>query len=73
MTCAEVVELVTDYLEGALSPDRQAAVTEHLRDCEPCLTYFAQIQATVRTLGTLSARESYMEDCSALIRAFRNL
>ena len=53
LTCRELVELVTDYLEGALDPDREHEVREHLTDCAGCLRYLAQIQLTARLLGGL--------------------
>ncbi|HEX6920479.1 MAG TPA: zf-HC2 domain-containing protein [Actinomycetes bacterium] len=55
LTCRELVELVTDHLERALSPDAQREFVAHLAQCEDCLRYFAQIQQTVRLLATLEA------------------
>jgi anti-sigma factor RsiW len=53
--CRDLVELVTDYLEGALAPEVHAAVEEHLRGCDGCTAYVAQIQATVDALGETMA------------------
>lgn len=55
LTCRELVELVTDYLEDALDPDAQRTFVAHLAECEDCLRYLAQIQQTVRLLATLEA------------------
>lgn len=55
LTCRELVELVTDYLEGALNPDAQREFVAHLAECEDCLRYLAQIRQTVRLLATLEA------------------
>lgn len=55
LTCRELVELVTDHLEGALHPDAQREFVAHLAECEDCLRYLAQIQQTVRLLATLEA------------------
>ena len=51
LSCQEVVELVTDYLEGALSEERRRELVEHLRDCIDCLRYYGQIQLISRLLG----------------------
>jgi anti-sigma factor RsiW len=51
--CQELVELVTDYLEGALPAGRAAEVEQHLQECVDCLRYLGQIQLTARLLGTL--------------------
>lgn len=55
LTCRELVELVTDYLEGALNPDAEREFVAHLAECGDCLRYLAQIQQTVRLLATLEA------------------
>jgi hypothetical protein len=54
LCCQELVELVTDYLERALPPVRQAELREHLVDCDDCLRYVGQIQLTARLLATLA-------------------
>ena len=54
MDCQELVELVTDYLEGALPPRRAREVEEHLQDCVDCLRYLGQMQLTARLLGRLT-------------------
>ena len=54
MTCQELVELVTDYLEGALPPERTRDVEEHLSDCVDCLRYLDQMQLTRRLLAQLA-------------------
>lgn len=51
LTCVEVVELVTDHLEGALTGEDLAAFVEHLEGCDGCETYVAQIRATMDLLG----------------------
>ena len=61
IACIELVELLTDYLEGVLPPDEVAAVEAHLAICPPCRTYLAQMRATIDALGhvpveTLSTR-----------------
>ncbi len=53
MTCEELVELVTAYLEGTLSVDDRAAFDEHLALCPGCDRYLVQFRATIDLLGEL--------------------
>ena len=58
LTCAEVVELVTDYFEGALPARTLSKVEEHLVMCDWCVAYVEQMQATVDALRALKNRSS---------------
>jgi anti-sigma factor RsiW len=49
--CRKLVELVTDYLEGALPADRVAAIDAHLAGCDGCSAYLEQMRFTLRALG----------------------
>ena len=78
LACAEIVELVTEYLEGALQPDARARVEAHLSGCDGCAEYLAQI---VRTSGLVRAaavpngaeRVTLSDDaCASLAEAFRD-
>jgi len=53
VTCREVVELMTDYLEGALSPADRDRFEQHLAGCEGCTAYLAELRKTLRVLGGL--------------------
>ena len=57
IACRELVELVTEYVEGALPPDEVAAVDHHLVDCDPCLRYLRQMRATGAALRLLPAEQ----------------
>ena len=75
IACQELVELVTEYLEGALPPDEVAAVDQHLVDCDPCLRYLRQMRATGAALRLVPA-EQVTETLSdqavdTLLEAFR--
>lgn len=72
MTCRELVELVTDYLEGALPPQEQARFEEHLALCRGCATYLDQMRRTVALVGKLTEREISPEAAQALLAAFRD-
>jgi anti-sigma factor RsiW len=76
IACQELVELVTEYLEGALPSDERAAVDHHLADCDPCLRYLNQMRATVAALGMVPP-EQVTETLSdqtvdTLLEAFRH-
>jgi anti-sigma factor RsiW len=53
LTCREVVELLSDHLEGALAPRERARVVAHLQTCPGCAAYLAQLQTTICALGRL--------------------
>jgi len=72
MTCREVVELMTDYLEGALSGADRARFEEHIAGCDGCRAYLAELVTTRRVLGKL-AEEPIPEHLeSELMKAFRD-
>lgn len=71
LTCQELVELVTDYLEDALPPDERARVEEHLDVCAGCRAYMAQMEATLRVVHGTAALERRPE-VVGLLRAFRD-
>lgn len=54
MTCQELVELVTDYLEDVLESPRRAWFEAHLATCPHCRVYLEQMRATIRVLGRLT-------------------
>ena len=71
--CQEVVELITDYLEGALDPDMTAEVEAHLQLCDGCGTYIEQMRATIRALGEVPVTTLSEAAQAELVRAFRDL
>jgi anti-sigma factor RsiW len=71
MTCAEVVELVTAYLEGTLDPETERRLTEHLSGCDGCDTYVDQIRRTITEVGTATPETLPPSTRNALLAAFR--
>jgi anti-sigma factor RsiW len=71
LSCQELVELVTDYLEGALAPDERARFDAHLAECPGCDRYLAQMRTTIQLAGASSELESRPE-VSGLLEAFRD-
>jgi anti-sigma factor RsiW len=72
--CQEMVELVTDYLEGALTRSQRRRFEAHLAACEHCSEYLEQMRTTIRLTGQLGAEDLTPEmraDFSALYRQWR--
>ena len=66
VTCRQLVELVTDYIEGALQPRTMNQVEEHLVVCDFCVTYVEQMRATIASLRGLGEHRSPEPPASAL-------
>jgi anti-sigma factor RsiW len=54
LSCQELVELVTAYLEGALAPEDRARFEQHIAGCDGCSAYIEQMRATIRLAGRLT-------------------
>jgi len=54
LACVEFVELVTDYLEGAMSSADRARLDRHLGGCDGCTRYLAQMRTTITLVGRLT-------------------
>ena len=72
ISCQEVVELVTDYLEGALTSDEAALFEQHLNFCDGCIWYVDQIKTTVEAVGEVREEDVPPEAKERLMTAFRN-
>ena len=72
MTCKELVELVTAYLEGALDADAHALFDAHLVYCDGCRNYLEQFRATVRTIGKIQDYDLDPTFRSRLLDAFKD-
>jgi anti-sigma factor RsiW len=73
INCRGLVEVVTDYIEGALTPAQAAVVERHLETCEGCRRYLAQMRVTIATLGRLREDDVPDEMRQRLRAAFREL
>jgi len=71
ITCQEVVELVTGYLEAALPADEMALFEQHLNFCEGCVWYVDQMRTTIATVGRISEEDVPVETRERLLMAFR--
>jgi anti-sigma factor RsiW len=75
IVCQQAVELVTDYLEGALSRRDRRRFERHLHACPNCSAYLEQIRITIVLTGAVEVEEltpEAREDLSALYRRWRN-
>ena len=72
LTCRELVELVTEYLEGALSPEYRVRFDEHIPGCVGCTAHLDQMQRTLGVLGRLTEGSVPAEARDALLTAFRH-
>lgn len=71
LTCHEVIEIITDYLEGALPADDRRRVEEHLAICDGCTTYLEQMRETIRLTGMLTEEQIPEDQKEQLLEAFR--
>ncbi|WP_371403321.1 zf-HC2 domain-containing protein [Kribbella sp. NBC_00662] len=71
MTCAELVELVTAFLEGTLDPDTERQFIEHLAICDGCETYVDQMRRTIAEVGRVEPESLSDETRDRLLEGFR--
>jgi len=72
LSCQEVVELVTDYLDGALSAEEASLFEQHLNFCDGCIWYVDQIRTTVDAVGEVHEDDIAPEAKDRLMTAFRH-
>lgn len=72
LTCKELVELITGYLEGTLRGRQRRRFESHLAACDGCTRYVAQMEATIRATGTLTEEQVPDEQKVVLLAAFRD-
>jgi predicted anti-sigma-YlaC factor YlaD len=71
LSCREVVEILGDYLDGAMAPADRVRLEEHLADCDGCTAYLEQLRVTIRLSGRLSEEAVSPETMGPLLEAFR--
>ena len=72
MSCRELVELVTDYLEESLSRRERRRFEAHIAGCDHCTAYLTQMRSTIATLGKLSEESIPPRARDELLVAFRD-
>jgi anti-sigma factor (TIGR02949 family) len=71
LACTEEVELITDYLEGALPGEDRRRLEAHLETCPGCTEYLEQMKTVAGSLGDLREESIPPELRGALIASFR--
>jgi len=72
LSCEELVELVTDYLEEALDETARARFEEHIAGCDGCTTYVEQMRETIRLVGRLEETQLSAGARTTLMAAFQD-
>lgn len=74
VTCRQLVDLLTDYLEGVLDPAQRAAVERHIVICRGCAHYVEQMRGTIDLLGRVADEqaEPRAEELLELFRRWRD-
>ena len=70
-TCRHVVELMTDYLEGALLPEERQKFEAHIEHCEACVRYLDQLRVTVDVLARVQPDDPDPEVREQLLEFYR--
>jgi hypothetical protein len=71
LACIEVVEVVTDYLEGVMPTRKRRLLEEHLTACDGCDAYIEQMRRTIEVSGRLREEDIPAELEERLLVAFR--
>ena len=71
LSCRDLVDLVTDYLEGRLPEGECRRFEEHLGDCDGCTAYVEQFRRTIAAVGALSEDDVPGEAADRLLDVFR--
>jgi predicted anti-sigma-YlaC factor YlaD len=72
VNCIDLVELITEYLEGVMAPAARDHVDEHLAECEGCTAYLERCRITIRLTGNLTEEQIPREAREALRGVFRH-
>jgi anti-sigma factor RsiW len=72
LVCQQAVELVTDYLDGALSRRDRRRFEAHLKKCPNCSAYLEQIRTTIRLTGAIEPDDLTPEAKRDLTELYRN-
>jgi predicted anti-sigma-YlaC factor YlaD len=71
LTCKELTEVLTDYLEGTMALEDRVALEAHLVLCEGCATYVEQMRQAIRTVYALRVDDVEATAPDSLLEAFR--
>jgi predicted anti-sigma-YlaC factor YlaD len=71
MSCRELVDVITEYLEGTMDPFDRVRFEAHLDECPYCVNYLEQMRETIAVLGELTEESIGTEARGELLAAFR--
>lgn len=71
VACRQVVEMITDYLDGALPVEHRSALEQHLVLCEGCTTFFDQMRTTIGMTGVLREEDVPDEVMAVVMRVIK--
>ncbi len=72
LTCKEVVEIITEYLEGSMPAKERLRFEAHLQTCSGCQTYLEQMRQTIQALGRITDDPIPPETQKSLLEAFQD-
>jgi hypothetical protein len=72
ISCQDVVELVTDYVEQALPAEEASVFEQHLNFCDGCVLYVDQVRKAIDVVGELRAEDVPEDTKAKLLTAFRD-
>ena len=73
LACKELVEVITDYLEGTLPERDRARFDAHILTCPPCREYVAEMRTTLQLTGRLTVDSISSSARDELLRAYRRM
>ncbi|MEO8288408.1 MAG: zf-HC2 domain-containing protein [Chloroflexota bacterium] len=72
ITCQELVELITEYFDGAMPSDERALFDRHMHACGACRTYVDQMRTTIELMGNLTTDTIPPQAEKELLNIFRH-
>lgn len=72
LSCQQVVELATDYLENSLLPEMRKRLEEHVAECPGCENYIEQMQLTIDMLHQIARASVFPKTKQELFQLFRD-
>jgi predicted anti-sigma-YlaC factor YlaD len=72
LSCREIVQLATEYLEGSMDPETRLRFERHIAICPPCRGFLSQMRVTLRASGEISEESLSPEVRESLLESFRD-
>jgi anti-sigma factor RsiW len=73
MPCQELVEVLTEYLDGVLGERDRLRLEAHLEECDACMAYLEQFRMVIASAGRIESEQISPELETGLLNAFRDL